>query len=189
MTTIFDAAFDVQTLCEAEDWSFCFIGGLAVQRWAEPRFTADVDVTILTGYGGETPVVDRLLERYEARIDDPVPFARRNRVVLLETAGIIGIDVSLGAVPFEERIVERASDHELVPGQQLRICSAEDLVVLKAFAGRPVDWSDIGGVVARSGQHLDVDLVLEEASVLLEIKEAPEDLARLRALLGRLDGV
>jgi hypothetical protein len=29
------AAFDLQAVCEAEGWRFCFIGGLAVQRWDE----------------------------------------------------------------------------------------------------------------------------------------------------------
>jgi hypothetical protein len=36
------AASDLQALCEAEGWRFCFIGGLAVQRWGEPRETVDV---------------------------------------------------------------------------------------------------------------------------------------------------
>jgi hypothetical protein len=43
------AASDLQALCEAEGFRFCFIGGLAVQRWGEPRETVDVDMTLLTG--------------------------------------------------------------------------------------------------------------------------------------------
>jgi hypothetical protein len=40
---LFAAAGEVQRLCEDERWRFCFIGGLAVQRWGEARVTRDVD--------------------------------------------------------------------------------------------------------------------------------------------------
>jgi len=60
---LFLAAQEVQHLCEGEGWDFCFIGGLAVQRWGEPRLTRDVDLTLLTGFGAEGAYVARLLER------------------------------------------------------------------------------------------------------------------------------
>jgi hypothetical protein len=39
------AAEQVQQLCQQHGWRFCFIGGVAVQRWGEPRLTQDVDLT------------------------------------------------------------------------------------------------------------------------------------------------
>lgn len=183
MSTIFDAAAEIQQVCSAQRWPFCFIGGIAVQRWGEPRATADVDLTILTGFGGESPVISHLLAHFPARIEDAAGFAGRNRVLLLQTADRIGIDVSLGALPYEERVIARASDHELVGGQPLRICSAEDLLVLKAFAGRSIDWADIERVAHRMGARLDTDLVVEEVTVLLEVKGALDDLDRLRSIL------
>lgn len=54
MSTIFDAAAAIQGECRVQGWPFCFIGGIAVQRWAEPRATADVDLAVLTGFGGRT---------------------------------------------------------------------------------------------------------------------------------------
>ena len=53
MNPIFEAAREVEQVCRAAGFSFCFIGGLAVQRWGEPRMTADVDLTLITGFGGE----------------------------------------------------------------------------------------------------------------------------------------
>jgi len=38
------AAEEVQIFCQKHGWSFCFIGGLAVQRWGEPRLTQDADL-------------------------------------------------------------------------------------------------------------------------------------------------
>jgi len=38
------AAGQVQRLCQQHGWRCCFIGGVAVQRWGEPRLTQDVDL-------------------------------------------------------------------------------------------------------------------------------------------------
>lgn len=185
MTTIFDVAGTVQQVCQARDWPFCFIGGLAVQRWAEPRATADVDVTVMTGFGGEDPIIRVLLDHFEGRVPHPAAFARQNRVLLLRDDSGIGIDVSLGALPYEERVIDRASEHELVEGQPLTLCSAEDLVVLKAFAGRHIDWADVERIASRMEGRLDVDLILDELAPLLEVKGALGDLEQVRGLLER----
>ncbi|MGH3544555.1 MAG: hypothetical protein ACRDPW_01265, partial [Mycobacteriales bacterium] len=102
MNPIFGAAEELQEICIVEGWQFCFIGGLAVLRWGEPRLTRDVDVTILTGYGTEEPVVDTLLSRFSSRTEDAREFALRHRVLLLQASNQIPIDIALGALPFEE---------------------------------------------------------------------------------------
>lgn len=185
MNRIFAAGLDIQAACEARGFRFCVIGGVAVQRWGEPRLTRDVDVTVLTGFGNEARFVDELLGAYQPRIDDARDFALRNRVLLLRTAAGVPIDVSLGAMPFEERVVDRSSPFLLGGGLSMRTCSAEDLVVLKAFAGRDQDWPDIEGVIARQAQALDSALILRELGPLLELKEDMRPLERLRELLKR----
>jgi hypothetical protein len=45
---ILEAALELERFCGAKGWRFCFIGGIAVQRWGEPRFTADADLTLLS---------------------------------------------------------------------------------------------------------------------------------------------
>lgn len=40
------AAAGVQSILVQHGWRFCFIGGIAVQRWGNPRFTQDVDKRI-----------------------------------------------------------------------------------------------------------------------------------------------
>ena len=109
MIELVRAAGELQTLCETEGWRFCFIGGLAVQRWGEPRETVDVDLTLLTGFGGEAPFIKRLLLEYAGRVDDPAEFARLHRVLLVRAPSGVGIDIALGALPFEESAVSRSS--------------------------------------------------------------------------------
>lgn len=91
-------------------------------------------------------------------------------------------------MPFEERAVERASGFESGEGRSLLTCSAEDMIVFKAFAGRDKDWLDNEGVALRQGRHLQEDLLWRELEPLLELKESPETAPRLRLLLERARG-
>jgi hypothetical protein len=181
MASVLEAAFEIQRFLASSGERFCFIGAIALQRWGEPRATRDVDLTVLCPLGEEAAVVDRLLAAYPARIDDARAFALKRRVLLLKNPAGVGIDVALGGLPFEQRCVARSSEWP-VSGRPLRTCSAEDLLVLKAFAGRPQDWVDIANVVHRQGGHLDWRLVLEELEPLVELRGTPEVLERLRAL-------
>jgi hypothetical protein len=150
VNTLFRAAIDIQALCAAQDWRCCVIGGLAVQRWGEPRQTRDVDLTLFTGLGDEEHFVDLILLHYRARLPDARQFAPERRVVLVETMDGIPLDISLGGLPYEARVIERSSRWEVEHGAELTTCSAEDLLVLKAFAGRPQDWLDVEGVIVRA---------------------------------------
>ena len=188
MNEVIKAAADLQALCEAEGWRFCFIGGLAVLRWGEPRETVDVDLTLLTGFSGEDAFIRVLLDRYQARIDDAAEFARTRRVLLLRAESGVGLDVALGGLPFETSAVERSSAFTFSSDVALRTCSAEDLIVLKVFAARAKDWMDVEGVIVRQSGRLDWAYVHSQLEPLLELKEAPElliELERRRAELER----
>lgn len=185
MNPLFAVAFELQIFCEQMHWDFCFIGGVAVQRWGNPRFTQDVDVTLLTGFGDEERFIDPLLARYPARLPDAREFALMSRVLLLETAAGVPLDIALGAMPFEERTVARASPFAISATEAITTCSAEDLVVHKAFANRPQDWLDIEGIIARQGSRLQQALIWEELKPLVELKEEPAILDRLRDRLAK----
>jgi hypothetical protein len=185
MIALFEAALDLQSFCDRQGWRSCFIGGIAVQRWGEPRVTRDIDLTLLAGFGGERRIVEALLEAYPGRIKGAEEFAIRNRVVLLSSSDGVGIDISLGALAFEEQMVSRASVYSFGPGLDIRTCSAEDLIVLKLFASRPQDIQDAEGVVVRSGGELDWSYIEDQLRPLVELKQDPiilETLARLRRL-------
>jgi len=185
LSPILEAALELQAFCVIRGWRFCFIGGIVVPRWGEPRTTADADLTLLTGFGGEESFVDPLLSAFRPRVGDARGLALSRRVLLIEASNSVSLDVALGGLPFEERLIERATDFEVGPGAVLRTCSAEDLVVLKAFAGRDVDWIDVRGVAIRQGSRLDRDLIFRELAPLLELKGTPEAQQRLRGILGQ----
>jgi len=182
------AAADLQAVCEVHQWRFCFIGGLAVLRWGEPRETVDVDLTLITGFGHESEFASVLVKSFQPRIDDAVTFAKDNRVLLLRTASGVGLDIALGGLPFEELAVARSTLFTYPADVPLRTCSAEDLIVLKAFADRPKDWMDIEGVIVRQSDQLDWPYVRAQLAPLAELKDAPELLDQLERLRARLDG-
>ena len=185
MITIFEAAVELQGFCEKQGWRSCFIGGIAVQRWSQACVTRDVGLTLLTGFGHETSFIEALLSHYAPRHPGAVQFALRSRVLLVTSPSGIGIDISLGALPFEDLVVQRATLFEFAPQLELRTCSAEDLMVMKLFASRAIDIRDAEGIAVRHDKTLDWHYIEEQLSPLAEAKEEPEILrqfARIRQL-------
>jgi len=171
---VLEAALDAQQACINTGYRFCVIGGVALQRWGEPRFTADADFSVLVEPGQESQAVRSLLDELPARIEDAPAFAERTRVVLAQSDQGVGIDIVLAGLPFEERVIERSSLWQLDDSVTLKTCSAEDLLVMKAFAARDKDWADVTSVLERQAGKLDLDLVRSELAPLAEAKEAPE---------------
>ena len=168
MNEVIREAADLQAFCEAEGWRYCFIG-LAVLRWGEPRETVDVDLTVLTAFHDEARFASSLIARFEPRIPDPVEFARANRVLLLRAPSGVGLDIAFGGLPFEEKTVDRSSLFTFPVDISLRTCSAEDLIVFKAFADRPKDWVDVDGIITRQSGRLDW-AVQTQLAPLVELK-------------------
>ena len=133
--------------------------------------TRDVDLTLMVGFGDEERFLDALLSGFAGRLPDAREFALRSRVLLLCAANGVGIDVSLGALPFESMAVERATYFEFGEGARLRTCSAEDLLVMKLFAGRALDLQDAEGVARRQVGRVDWTYVREQIGPLAELKD------------------
>lgn len=179
MNDVIQAAAELQAICQSHDWQFCFIGGLALQRWSEPRETVDVDLSLFAGFGDEQRFSDILLKHFAARISDAAAFARERRVLLLRSPMGVGLDVALAALPYEALVIERSSYFVYPPDVSLRTCTAEDLIVLKAFAGRSQDWVDVERIIVRQTGKLDWKYIREKLQPLAELKGWPEILDQL----------
>jgi len=187
MTHLFEAALEVQSFLQEQGWRFCIIGGLAVQRWGQPRATQDVDLTLLTGFGDEEGFIEKILSRFQRRRPDAKQLALAARILLVNAANGVGVDISLGGLRYEEGVVARATPFQFVPGVVLLTCSAEDLVVLKAVAERGVDWFDVEGILARQRGKLDWGYIREQLGELCEAKDSPDILDQLERLREKLE--
>lgn len=184
MVDLIAEAARLQQFLDLRGWRYCFIGGLAVLHWGEPRLTRDLDLALLTGFGTEAAYVDALLAAYRPRISGARDFALERRVLLIQSDSGVGIDVSLAALPYEETAIDRAVSVELLPGSPIRLCSPEDLIIMKLFAGRETDLRDARSVIVRQGEErLDwryIELHLTELADLKADPSLPVRLAEIR---------
>jgi hypothetical protein len=181
-------AAELQRYLEQHEFRFCFIGGIAVQHWGEPRLTRDIDVSVWTGFGEEASAVNLLLAASSPRLPDAREFALVNRVLLLKSPAGVGIDISLAALPFEDEMIRRSVQVAMTPDHTLRLSSPEDLIVMKVFAGRETDMRDARSVVIRQTRSgLDwthIDRNIQELAELRDDAEVLQRLAQLKAMLG-----
>jgi hypothetical protein len=84
-------------------------------------------------------------------------------------------------------MLRRATPFEFAPGIALPIASAEDIVVMKAFAARPQDWVDVEGILVKQRGRLEWAYIPGELSALCELKEAPELVDKLEKMRQRID--
>ena len=132
---------------------YAVIGGIALQFWGEPRFTHDLDVTVQDKL--DLPELVKLTtEAFGSRVPNPQRFARDTRMLLLSVGGV-DVDVAVALRGYEDSLFARTRAIEVGQGKRLTICSAEDLIIHKALAGRPQDLADIQGVIVRQGKKLD----------------------------------
>lgn len=156
------------------------IGGVAASLRGKPRLTNDIDVVVV-GADAETLLRSSASFHFVPRMNDALDFAQKNRILLLRYApGQIDIDLSLGALPFEEEIVERSTWID-VGGLEILVASAEDLVIMKAVAGRGRDVVDIENMI-EANPDLDVERIrrwVREFASVLEMPEIHENLEKL----------
>ena len=79
--------------------------------------------------------------------------------MLLLKVGEVDVDVAVALRGYEDALFQRAQSYEVEPGKHLNICSAEDLIIHKALAGRPQDITDIEGVIDRQRDSLDIQYI------------------------------
>ena len=107
----------------------------------------------------ENDLVKILVKKYASRISNPEEFALKNRIVLLKMKKNVPVDISIGMYGYEEVVIKRAVTKELENGKEINICSAEDLIIHKAVAGRPRDVQDIEGIIFRQQDKLNIRLI------------------------------
>ncbi len=150
------------------------IGGAAVSILGKARYTEDIDAMFLLSIKDIPQLLKEASEEgIEPRIDNAAEFARKSRVVLLKhVISNTNIDLSLGALPFEQEMVERSVIHQVDAALQLRLPTPEDLIILKAIAHRPKDMEDIR-ILADKYQNLDVARIEKWVKQFAEVLEMP----------------
>lgn len=156
------------------------IGGVAVIALGVPRYTADVDATIL----GRTTLPEQILDAFarhgiRPRIEEVLKLARSRHVVLaLHEPSGVSIDATLGWLPFEEQAIQTSQIRDYA-GIEIRVPRAEDLVIYKLVASRPQDIEDAKALLALYNDEINLDRVRD---LMRQFSEALQDASRLEVL-------
>ncbi len=177
MNHLVAAAKQVSEVLLSLDVRFAFIGGLAVLVHGEVRATRDVDLSVSVRNENLPDLCLTLLKTFASRVDNPLAFAEQNRVLLLSTLEGVGIDIALTLFDFEEAFIQRAKNVDVGGFGTLPVITAEDLICMKVFAGRDIDFSDVRGIIVRQGKGLDWERLDQFLPELLSLKD---DLSGLR---------
>ncbi len=131
-------------------------GGVAASVLGRPRLTQDVDaLAILPEADWANAVSTAARHGILPRIENPLDFAGRSRVLLMRHAESgIDIDVTFGRLSFEQAAIDNSEIHD-IGGLRVRLPRVEDLLIMKAVARRPKDLQDIEGLLAA---HPDADI-------------------------------
>ncbi len=184
-STLSGALVALVTWLDEENVPNAIIGGVGVSLAAQPRFTQDIDAVLWIDSGQWEALIESAVEHgFSLRERDAIAFARRVRVLLLkhEDSGV-EIDLSLGALPFERELIDRA-EFFVVHAVTVKVATPEDLIVTKAVAQRAKDIVDIETIL-NVREDLDLSRVRSWVRQFADALETPEIFDTLERLLLR----
>jgi hypothetical protein len=154
--TLLAALTDLIKWLDAARVPSMIIGGVAASILGKPRLTQDVDALAILPEGEWADAVSTAARHgILPRIEGPLDFARRSRVLLMRhVESEIDIDVTFGGLLFERAAIDNSKVHD-IGGLRVRLPRVEDLLIMKAVARRPKDLQDIQGLLAA---HPEADI-------------------------------
>lgn len=140
---------------ESQGFRYAIIGGIAMAQWGAVRVTNDVDIKVCVPDTDYPKVRAAIRAAFPKRARAHVP--DNPLIVAVEIDGVI-VDFLLALPGYEESIVTRAVRRDL--GEfTILVCSAEDLIIQKAVAGRGKDWLDLEQLLVERWGRLDEDYI------------------------------
>jgi len=168
---------------EDSGFLYAIIGGIALAQWGVVRATLDVDIKVLAPDNDYTKMCTALRSVFPitARKElDTHPL-----IVAVEIDGV-NVDFLLALPGYEENIIKRAVRRDL-KGWQAWICSAEDLIIQKAVAGRGKDWLDIEALLIEQYRQLDQVYINDWLSEFVEALDDPDILIKYENLIQQVE--
>lgn len=155
---IVDILKKIASYLEKNKISYAVIGGVALQAWGRERSTKDIDITIALNEGGERNFLGHL-----ARLGLEIIKSHKinGDCVLIETEYLppelglpIEVDFFIAKTEYHKEVLKRATAVDVL-GNRFRLMSPEDLILSKLLSNRPLDLSDVRGILAEQRVSLD----------------------------------
>lgn len=139
---------------------YAIIGGLSLIVWGEPRLTRDIDIKILLGRDEAEKFLDLIKDKFKPFGDDPIENLKKYGILFVHDTAGVRIDFHLSDTSFDRQAIERAKPVEIVPGINVRVCTAEDLIIYKMLSTRDIDRRDIESIIDYQGKGLDAQYII-----------------------------
>lgn len=179
---VIDLAVAVSRVLDAAGLPHAFGGALALNLYAEPRMTMDVDVSVFVPWeqrGQVLPLFEEIGFCAEPATTPAMPVAG---IRLRSDVHREHLDVFFALDPVYDRVRDRSVMVAYgLNGERLPFFTAEDIVLFKLSFNRPKDWVDIQSVI-RNGPVLD-DRYIEQVLTEMRGPTMYPRVARLRAMI------
>lgn len=138
--------------------NYALIGGLAASIRGRTRATEDVDMVLHCTVNDAISLLDQLdRSAFEPLFPEVESVVRQSQILpLLHRETQVVVDFAIGTSGFEIQVVSRATP-VVIANQSSQVATAEDLILMKAIAGRPQDEQDIQGIVVANENQIDWD--------------------------------
>jgi hypothetical protein len=147
------------------------IGGLAVGLRGRPRATKDADFIVHVAAVALPGLLEELVgEGFEIDVMETIRAWSADRFVAF-TRGRVQVDWMQPVIPLYARVLDTA---ELKPwlDAEVRVATAEGLILTKMVSFRPQDQVDIETLLIANRDEIDVGLIREEWSAVAVGEEA-----------------
>lgn len=149
---------------------YAIIGGLAANQFARARATDDINVLLSIPQIALPEFIEALRkEGFQVDLARNIREYKDDGITSVRFESVL-VDLMRPVIPACTHVLDRAMTTELF-GHNVRLCSAEGLVVLKLMAMRLQDEADIENILAAFGASLDFEFIQTE----LESFAGPDD--------------
>lgn len=186
MDDLFSSLIRIQHILNRADIPSAAIGALALSVWGRGRTTNDVDLKVAVTRENAQSLLSALPSDFRPTVDDPLDMLDRVGFVFVRDPDDIRIDLLLADFSFDEEALARAIDVEISPGQSIRVCTAEDLVIYKLISTRARDFDDAENVILRQGRGLDIAYIERWLTLFESALDDSTLLSTFRRMYGRV---
>ncbi|MBV6394907.1 MAG: hypothetical protein HFACDABA_00478 [Anaerolineales bacterium] len=170
----------VLAFLNAQKIPYMIIGGVANSIWGRNRATHDADFKVKI----DMPLEEfrkMVLERFPPRPSNIPAHQLSPHVIHIWALPNVAADLLVSIFDYEKDAIDRALELN-VEGVTARVCTAEDLIIHKAIAGRGTDWQDVEGILFRQRGKLDLNYIRKWLTQFAEGLESPEMLQQFETL-------
>jgi predicted nucleotidyltransferase len=159
---------------------YVIIGGIAVIVYGEQRTTRDIDATILCELEDLDSFHKLMVKRFTPAFKGTLDYFKRNFILPVDDPDTdLRIDIAAGLTEFDKNVIKRKIKRKY--GKvEIFVCSLEDLIIYKLFAGRDQDVSDVKSLIVKNNK-IDKKYLSETAEKFreLEREDISENLNKL----------